>query len=87
MVLEPFSSLRWMKLVQAHEGRQWTLVGMPRVGESHKGPQWGRWVPSGGDCHIAHRLERVCTYMYIPTLLDTKRFKAVMTMNLSEICS
>jgi hypothetical protein len=28
-----------------------------------------------------------CAYMYIRTLLDTTRFKAVMVMNLSELCS
>jgi hypothetical protein len=37
--------------------------------------------------HIAWVLECVCAYMYICTIFNTTRFKALMTMNLLELRS
>jgi hypothetical protein len=39
------------------------------------------------DCEVPHRLGMGCAYMYNHTLLDTTRFKAVMAMNLTKLCS
>jgi hypothetical protein len=62
MVSEPLPSLRWGEHAQAHEG--W---------------QRGRWVLRGGDCGVPHRLGmEMCIYMYIRTISDTTRFKALM---------
>jgi hypothetical protein len=71
MVSEPLPSLRWWERAQANEGRQ-----------------WGRWVQRGGDYDVPHRLGlRMCAYMYKCIIYDITRFKAVMTMNLSELHS
>jgi hypothetical protein len=52
-----------------------------RVTSGDIGSQKGVIVMS----HIAW--EWGCTYMYKRTILDTIHFKAVMTMNQSELCS
>jgi len=36
---------------------------------------------------MSHMYQNRCAYMHIRTFLDTTYFKAVMTMNVSELCS
>jgi hypothetical protein len=78
---------KWWERAQAHEGRQRALAGMPRwadpirVTSGDAGSQEGVIVTS----HISW--ECGCAYMYKCTIYDTTRFKAVMTMNLSELRS
>jgi hypothetical protein len=88
-VSKSLPSLRWEECAQAREGRQRVLTWMPRIGIPIKvakrdvGFQERVFVTS----HIAWVLEWWCTYMYIRILFNTTRFKTVMVINSSELCS
>lgn len=86
MVSESLINLRWRACTSLWRSSE-AFSGTPRMGWSHEGCQQKCWVPRGGDCDVSHCLGMRYAYMYKLTVFDITRFKAMMTINLSELRS
>jgi hypothetical protein len=64
MVSEAIAKPEMREYAQAHEGNQWVLVGMPRMGRFHEDRQRGCWILRESDCDVPHRLGiGICLYV------------------------